>query len=631
MSALADDDEPFLNFDGVNNNLSAFRSCAPSGAFSATASTRSLATPSQISQPLGLPITTITRLTHDKLTHNPEFMKYVEMVSHLQELLSLRRNPTMAMNSTTISSTTTSSLRPSESASQVSSGSARLQSPLPSPRPLICPDCYPPSVIWTQEDCKADPAVGCLASNQSRPPMQHAVQHEDGVMISELEWKDIRQSAAIIACSHMEPLKQHPRAVVGKMHKKGFVKKTFPDVWYEALIALERSAPSLSLCALNWKADMVLGAVLDKPSDPVPPSRPSTPSLITSSRPPPSSLVTSSRASASRALASHPSTPSSVAPPRPSQLSPRRASFKSPHPRPRALSGPVQSPQEPKPAGKAGPQAKHRHDPSPSQRNGKRSKVGEGASGTSAGSSAVQHQPPSPRPAFMSLVQPDTASQLPPSSEPALPKTSRAKQDNAMSRAKAPSTRAKGKGKDNPASPRWGAQVQVRLATSSFENSSEPAPPKTTRSKQGHATSRPKAPSTRSAKAKGSCPTMTDDDDVATQSQSKSRLVMPVSDPRCKSPRWGAQDPAGKAALLLLLSSEDSGSDDDSHSHLQALQHDELVLWVEEHKIESQGKRPTRRDLIDAIAGAPKSEQPSKEDIEGIIKERKSKRITKAA
>ncbi|KAH9170975.1 hypothetical protein EDB89DRAFT_2071275 [Lactarius sanguifluus] len=130
MSALAYDNEPFLNFDCVDDNLSAFRSCAPSGAFSATASTRSLATPSQISQPSGLPITTIARLTHDELTHNPEFMKYVEMVSHLQELLSLRRNPMMATNSTTISSTTTSSLRPSESASQVSSGGAWLRSPL---------------------------------------------------------------------------------------------------------------------------------------------------------------------------------------------------------------------------------------------------------------------------------------------------------------------------------------------------------------------------------------------------------------------------------------------------------------------------------------------------------------------
>ncbi|KAH9015302.1 hypothetical protein EDB85DRAFT_1898790 [Lactarius pseudohatsudake] len=115
---------------------------------------------------------------------------------------------------------------------------------------------------------------------------------------------------------------------------------------------------------------------------------------------------------------------------------------------------------------------------------------------------------------------------------------------------------------------------------------------------------------------------MTDDGDVATQPELKSCSVSPLSD--------SDQDPAGKAASP----SGDSGCDDESaesHSHLQALQRDELLLWVEEHQIESQGKRPTRRDLINAIAGAPKSEQPSKEDIESIVKERKSKRIAKAA
>ncbi|KAH9019629.1 hypothetical protein EDB85DRAFT_1896556 [Lactarius pseudohatsudake] len=97
-----------------------------------------------------------------------------------------------------------------------------------------------------------------------------------------------------------------------------------------------------------------------------------------------------------------------------------------------------------------------------------------------------------------------------------------------------------------------------------------------------------------------------DDDNIATQPQS--------------NPGLGTQDPAGKAAS----SSEGSGCDDESaesHSHLQALQHDELMLWVEKHKIKSTGNWPTRRDLIDTIAGAPKLEQPSKEDIESIVKE----------
>src|SRR5882757_7938467 len=101
MSTLFDDnEEPLLNFDDMDDeDDDEFRSCAPSAAFSATASTRSLGTPSSLlSQPSGLAIEVIARLTHDELTQNPEFMKYVDMVSHLQELLNLRRNPSTTAN-----------------------------------------------------------------------------------------------------------------------------------------------------------------------------------------------------------------------------------------------------------------------------------------------------------------------------------------------------------------------------------------------------------------------------------------------------------------------------------------------------------------------------------------------------
>ncbi|KAH9028479.1 hypothetical protein EDB85DRAFT_2147882 [Lactarius pseudohatsudake] len=415
---------------------------------------------------------------------------------------------------------------------------------------------------------------------------------------------------------------------------------------------------------------------------------------------------------------SHHSLPSPlVAPRRPSELSPRRALFKSPHPRPRA---PAQSPREPELASKAGSKAKCRHDPSPPRRNGKRSKANEGASGTSTASNPVQRSP-SPRPAFMLLLQPDPASHSTPSADAAPSKTPRSKQDHATSRAKVPSTwaaKARGnraavtddddddmatkpvsgsrpvtpvedprcqspssKNSSEPApskttrskqdhasssvkapstwaakaksnrsavtngnddvaaqpvsgsrpvtpvedpgcqSPRWGAQIQVRMATLSFENLSEPAPPlKTTRSKSDHASSSVKAPSTQAAKAKDS--RSATDDDAAAQSQPKSCLVTPAEDPGHESP-----DQAGMAPS----SSEHSDDDDESHSHLQVLLRDELRQWVDEHKIESQGKRPTRIDLIKAIAGAAKSEQPSKEDIESIVTERKSKRNTKAA
>jgi hypothetical protein len=47
-------------------------------------------TPSSLlSQPSGLPFVTIAGLTHDELRRNPEFMRYVDLVGSLQELLSL--------------------------------------------------------------------------------------------------------------------------------------------------------------------------------------------------------------------------------------------------------------------------------------------------------------------------------------------------------------------------------------------------------------------------------------------------------------------------------------------------------------------------------------------------------------
>ncbi|KAH9039162.1 hypothetical protein EDB85DRAFT_1887628 [Lactarius pseudohatsudake] len=199
-------------------------------------------------------------------------------------------------------------------------------------------------------------------------------------------------------------------------------------------------------------------------------------------------------------------------------------------------------------------------------------------------------------------------------------------------------------------SPRWGAQIQVRMVTSSFEvtiranlpssqddafqvrphyiicqgsiymGSQGQGQPFHNGRRHGCQLSSAKASSRRAAKAKDS--RSATDDDVAAQSQPKSHLVTPAEDPGHKSP-----DQAGMAPSL----SEHSDDGDKSHSHLQVLLRDKLRQWVDEHKIESQGKRLTRIDLIKVITGAAKLEQPTKEDIKSIVNERKSKRNTKAA
>ena len=53
---------------------------------------------SKISQPSGLPISKFSSLTHDELQHNPEFMRYVNLVGSLQELLNMQQKPTLPLD-----------------------------------------------------------------------------------------------------------------------------------------------------------------------------------------------------------------------------------------------------------------------------------------------------------------------------------------------------------------------------------------------------------------------------------------------------------------------------------------------------------------------------------------------------
>jgi hypothetical protein len=151
-----------------------------------------------ISQPSGLPISTIACLTHNELWHNPEFMKHVNLVSLLQELLKLQEksvpsnfcceSPSIALSSahcflSAKPLSTSSSLALSQSASQVSS-LIQAGTFMSFPCKAKHPDEFPASILWTWEDCKTDDSVGVSSSNVSRPPMQHAICHEDGFMLS---------------------------------------------------------------------------------------------------------------------------------------------------------------------------------------------------------------------------------------------------------------------------------------------------------------------------------------------------------------------------------------------------------------------------------------------------------------
>lgn len=88
------DDEDDGDDDDYDFTLPASKADAaprpPSAVTSDSSGTLALSSSSKISKPSGLPIDTIARLTHDELQHNPEFMKHVNLVASLQELLRLR-------------------------------------------------------------------------------------------------------------------------------------------------------------------------------------------------------------------------------------------------------------------------------------------------------------------------------------------------------------------------------------------------------------------------------------------------------------------------------------------------------------------------------------------------------------
>ncbi|KAH9007649.1 hypothetical protein EDB85DRAFT_2165368 [Lactarius pseudohatsudake] len=317
--------------------------------------------------PSGVSVETVARLTHDELLHNTEFTKQVRLVAALQELLKFR-SKTMP--------NVVGPLRPDCSTRQVRANSGDL--PLPHPRPTIRPAHYPEKVLWTLADCKVDAEVNSSAGNLSRPPMLRTIRREDGTLVSDNDWKAMRQSAILIVRTRIQPLDVTPyykyfTEQVEKSNAKGakksgkkkpgesttqqakvkkmFYKRFFFKEWFMALQELESAVPLMLLCAGYWKADMTLGSVLpdihvDLPtpatSDVGTSSRAATPSNASRAPHSQSSMPPPARSQSSRPPPA-PRSQSSMPPPAPHvRLSvPSRTT----HPRPRPVaSGPATPP-----------------------------------------------------------------------------------------------------------------------------------------------------------------------------------------------------------------------------------------------------------------------------------------------
>ena len=248
--------------------------------------------------------------------------------------------------------------------------------------------------------------------------MRHCIHHPDSRMILDSEWKSIREAACIISHTRIESIDTSTRLTLGKRRKKKFYKLHFPLEWDTALQELERMAPLLSLCAMSWKADQVLGSVL--PDEASPSDIPLTPVL---SQPPPhlhnQSVAPPSHSTPSRHRDAHPGLSQAFTP----SVAPiSRASQASSHSN---YLPPPRTPQHepPPPASKVISKVKHQHDPSPAPPNPKKTKrvaeapSGPGASSGHSGEFDFTTKPvhymitrPAPRPAFLTMVKAGTPS-----------------------------------------------------------------------------------------------------------------------------------------------------------------------------------------------------------------------------
>jgi hypothetical protein len=129
-------------------------------------------------------------------------------------------------------------------------------------QPATRPSEYPLEVLWSLEDCKNDPDVRITPTNASRPPMEHAIRHPDGTMISSSEWSAIKATARMVKSDLLSLPPSRDRRAKDRQKTKTYFRTYHPREWESALDKMETQQPLLALCSAHWKADHVLGNTL---------------------------------------------------------------------------------------------------------------------------------------------------------------------------------------------------------------------------------------------------------------------------------------------------------------------------------------------------------------------------------
>ncbi|KAF8148931.1 hypothetical protein B0H34DRAFT_736008 [Crassisporium funariophilum] len=130
------------------------------------------------------------------------------------------------------------SVSPSESLSQMASRSSAPQNLCEqNDQPINRPSQYPPSILWHFSDCDSDPDVNMTVSNKT--------------------------SGHNVVSNHLINLPDPmDRMGKGKCRTKTWYSTWHRKEWLAAILDFEVQQPLLRLCASNWKANHMLGALL---------------------------------------------------------------------------------------------------------------------------------------------------------------------------------------------------------------------------------------------------------------------------------------------------------------------------------------------------------------------------------
>ena len=100
------------------------------------------------------------------------------------------------------------------------------------------------------------------ATNTSRPPMERAIRHGDGTMITASEWAAIKATARMVKSDLLSLPPSRDRRAKERTKSKGYFRTYFRKEWDAAVAKMESVQPLLALCASHWKAEHVLGNTL---------------------------------------------------------------------------------------------------------------------------------------------------------------------------------------------------------------------------------------------------------------------------------------------------------------------------------------------------------------------------------